>query len=224
MHHKLRSILDVPVIEQRSDAWFEARLKHITSSEAAGVLGQNHNSSPEDVLFKKFGVGPKFTGNMATAYGIQHEETAISLYCAAMGKIQHEVGLICYDQIHGPSEYSMIAGSPDGIAQYRDDPEREPLMLEFKVPFRRKIVPGVIPEHYISQVQLNLLICDLEWGEFVEWKPDPFFMNIVRVERDAHWLSVNLPILQDFYREIVKYRNVGIENHPKYADYVAKTN
>lgn len=175
MNAKLSRILSVPVVEQRSEEWFARRLKHITSSEAAAVLGQNHFESPTDVLFKKFGVCPKFQGNYATAYGVQHEERAIALYCAAMGKIQHEVGLISFEEIHGPSpEYSMIAGSPDGIAEYRHDREREPLMLEFKVPLRRKIKPMEIPEHYVSQVQLNLWICDLEWGEFVEWKPHPF--------------------------------------------------
>ena len=222
MNPKLQALLDVPVIEQRSPEWFDARLKSITSSEAAAVLGQSHYENATSVLFKKFGVCPKFKGNMATAYGVQHEERAIALYCASMRKKQHEVGLIRYDQIHGPSEYHMVAGSPDGIASYLDDATREPLMLEFKVPYRRKIIPNIIPEHYISQVQLNLFICDLEYGEFVEVKPSPLYMNIVRVKRDKHWLSVNLPIIQDFHKEIIKYHHVGIENHPEYADYLKK--
>ena len=222
MNTKLSRILNVPVIEQRSPEWFEARLQSITSSEAASVLGQSHYENATSVLMKKFGIAPKFKGNMATAYGIQHEERAIALYCAAMRKKQHEVGLIRYDQVHGPSEFHMIAGSPDGIASYIDDESKEPLMLEFKVPYRRKIVENLIPGHYVSQVQLNLFICDLEFGEFVEWKPDPFFMNIVRVQKDRHWLSTNVPIIQEFHKEIVKYQKVGIENHPEYADYLTK--
>ena len=222
MNSKLQALLEIPVIEQHSPEWFDARLKSITSSEAAAVLGQSHYENATSVLFKKFGVCPKFKGNMATAYGVQHEERAIALYCASMRKKQYEVGLIRYDQIHGPSEYHMVAGSPDGIASYLDDVTREPLMLEFKVPYRRKIIPNTIPEHYISQVQLNLFICNLEYGEFVEVKPDPLYMNIVRVKKDKHWLSVNLPIIQDFHKEIVKYQNVGIENHPEYADYLKK--
>ena len=223
MNLKLQKLLEVPVIEQRSPEWFEARLQSITSSEAASVLGQSHYENATSVLFKKFGVCPKFKGNMATAYGIQHEEKAIALYCASMRKKQHEVGLIRYDQLHGASEFHMIAGSPDGIASYIDDESREPLMLEFKVPYRRKIIPSVVPEHYVSQVQLNMFICDLEYAEFVEWKPEPFYMNIVRVQKDRHWLSQNLPVIQEFHKEIVKYQNVGIENHPEYAKYLQKS-
>ena len=199
MHPALRKLLSIPVIEQRTEPWFEARLNHITSSEAASVLGQCPYEKPDSVLFKKFGISPPFRANMATAYGIQHEETAISYYCASTGKVQHEVGLIRYNDIHPPqSEFSMIAGSPDGIAEYRWDDEKEPLMLEFKVPYTRKIVEQKIPLHYVAQVQLNLLICDLQWADFVEWKPDPFHMNIVRIEKDPHWLSTNIPVLQDF--------------------------
>lgn len=223
MHPKLQKLLDVPVLVQRSDEWFAARMQHVTSSEAATVLGQCKYEKPEAVLFKKFGIGPPFRGNIATAFGIQHEETAIDYYCAATGKIQHEVGLIRYNDIHPPStEFSGIAGSPDGIAAFRWEPDKEPLMLEFKVPYRRRIIDNKIPEHYVAQVQLNLLICDLMWGDFVEWKPDPFHFNIVRVKRDTHWLATNVPKLQLFCKEVEKYQQVGIENHPKYPEYMMK--
>jgi len=64
------------------------------------------------------------------------------------------VGLIRYEDIHGVSgsEFRGIAGSADGVASYRYEPEREPLMLEFKCPLSRKIIPDTVPQHYYAQV------------------------------------------------------------------------
>ena len=41
-------------------------------------------------------------------------------------------------------------------------------------------------------------------------------MNIVRTYRDQKWLDVNLPILEQFWKEVEHYREVGIETHPKF--------
>jgi hypothetical protein len=45
-------------------------------------------------------------------------------------------------------------------------------------------------------------------------------MNVVRVAKDRDWLARCVPVLQRFYAEIDTYRRVGIDNHPRYADYV----
>lgn len=134
---KLARILAVPVLEQRSPAWFEKRLTRITSSEASAVLGENPYECADDVFFRKRGLGKPFTGNVATQYGQLNEPVAIAAYCAALGRTSIDVGLIDYEAVHGPCpELCFMAGSPDGITMLSSlgtkDPE--PIMLEVPLP------------------------------------------------------------------------------------------
>ena len=217
---KLARIKAVPVLEQRSPAWFAKRLTRITSSEASAVLGENPYESAEDVFFRKRGLGKPFTGNVATRYGQENEPVAIAAYCAALGRSCVEVGLIDYEAIHGacPS-MSFMAGSPDGITLLgAHDPE--PVMLEVKCPYRRKIVPGTIPRHYVAQVQLNMLICGLSHADFVEFRPSPTFeLSIVRVYPDRAWLDAAIPVLRAFSEMMARYAGDKIVEHPSYQKY-----
>ena len=262
---RLVRVLSVPVVVQRTHEWYAKRRTRVTASEAASVLGENPYETATDVLFKKFGLGKPFTGNIATRYGQQHEPSAIAAYCAATGRASFEVGLIDYEAVHGACpELAFIAGSPDGVAVllgdsrdaigpsddssaarravsligphgYETPPPLDeaslaralgtrdvaPVMLEVKCPFRRKIVHGVVPRHYYAQVQLNMLICGLECADFVEYRPNPFELNIVRVYPDRAWLAQSMPVLQQFYAECLHYAHVGIETHANYAKYAA---
>jgi putative phage-type endonuclease len=94
----------------------------------------------------------------------------------------------------------------------------DPILLEVKCPYRRKIVPGTIPRHYYAQVQLNMLICGLGCADFVEYRPRPFELSVVRVYRDEPWLARALPVLRAFHEECTRYAG-RIETHPAYARY-----
>ena len=121
----VRAILEVPVIQQRSAEWYERRKARITASEVAAILGQNPYEGARDVMLRKRGLGKPFTGNIATRYGQAHEAAAIAAYCAALGRVSFEVGLIDYEAIHGQGELSFLAGSPDGITVLRPKPRAE---------------------------------------------------------------------------------------------------
>lgn len=130
---KLARILAVPVLEQRSPAWFAKRLTRITSSEASAVLGENPYETADDVFFRKRGLGKPFTGNVATRYGQENEPVAIEAYCAALGRTSIDVGLIDHEAIHGANpEMCFMAGSPDGVTMLAalGDQDPEPIMLE----------------------------------------------------------------------------------------------
>ena len=113
------AILAVPVVQQRSAEWYEKRKARITASEVAAILGENPYEGARDVALRKRGLGKPFTGNAATRYGQAHEAAAIAAYCAALGRVSFEVGLIDYEAIHGKGELSFLAGSPDGITVLR---------------------------------------------------------------------------------------------------------
>lgn len=211
--NKLQSI---PMHEQRSDAWFKQRKNKLTSSDAGTVLGLNPYQKPKEVLFKKCGYDPKpFVGNIATRHGQKYEDEAIEKYTKLTGQKNYDFGLLAHEDVHNSTDYPWLAGSPDGISMSLTDPDAKPILLEVKCPYKRKIVPGKIPEYYYPQVQLNMFICGLEVSDFIEYFP-PTTMSIVRTYINHNWLKINLPILAGFWEGIVHYRMVGIEIHPDF--------
>lgn len=229
-HPQIELLQKIPQTEQKSKAWLEQRKKYLTSSDAGTALGLNHYQKPVELLFSKCGAGKPFTGNVATRYGEKYEDEAVEMYCNAFGMKQNEFGLIPFtavsrdtDELFIPGS-EVLAGSPDGIAVSCENPYScDPVLLEVKCPFRRKIVNGVCPDQYYPQVQLNMYICNLKKGDFIEYKPaksiENIELNVVHFERNDEWLKENVPKLKEFWDLVLHYRNVGIENHPEYNKY-----
>ena len=214
---KINELLKIPQHEQRSAEWFKQREDKLTSSDAATALGINPYQRPNDVLFKKCGHDLKpFVGNIATRHGQKYEDEAIDKYCEKTNSKNFNFGLISYEDVYHNNDYYWLAGSPDGIAIDKDDENAKPILLEVKCPFKRKIVMGEIPKYYVPQVQLNMFICDLELADFIEYCPINNILNIVRIERDEFWLSENIPILEQFWKEVEYYRRNDITKHPEF--------
>lgn len=227
MSEHLRALHAIPQHPQRSPEWFAQRMGRITTSDSGTILGTNPYQKAVEVLLRKCGAGPAFTGNVATLHGQKYEAEAIDMYCRAMGKIHHEFGLIDYDSVprdeHSlrtyPNGIPWLAGSPDGVAE--DALGIEGLvLLEIKCPYRRKIKLGECPEHYYSQVQLNMAILNIDRADYIEYKPgNPMTLNIVRIQRDNVWFDKHYGTLRDFWNSIVYWRQRDIRDHPQYLDY-----
>ena len=176
----LRILQAIPQHPQRSPEWFAQRMGRLTSSDAGTILGINPYQKPVEVLFRKCGAGPAFTGNIATAHGQKYEAEAIDMYCRAMGKRNYDFGLIDYNSVARPNDtHSLgrypqgipwLAGSTDGVAEDLGGHENL-ILLEIKCPLRRKIVMGKCPEYYYPQVQLNMAILNIDKADFVEYIP-----------------------------------------------------
>ena len=220
VHPKITKLLNIPQHEQRSPQWFEQRKDKLTSSDAGTVLGKNPYTKSHELLFQKCGIERPFISNVATLHGQRYEDTAIEIYCRITGRINHDFGLLCYTDVNKDSNdynnnYDFIAGSPDGISESIDNPDVEPILIEVKCPYKRPIKDGLIPECYVSQVQLNLFICDLSIADFIEYSPMENKINIVRIYKDYTWLNNNIPILCNFWNDVIKHRQIGLDNHPE---------
>tara|TARA_E500000178_G_scaffold279695_1_gene279566 strand:+ start:10889 stop:11650 length:762 start_codon:yes stop_codon:yes gene_type:complete len=222
IHSKINKLLIIPQYEQRSKEWFAQRYTKLTSSDAATVLKINPYAKEHELLFKKCGYDPKpFISNIATLHGQKYEDTAIELYCRITGRKNFNFGCICYTDVHKDysnynKNFDFLAGSPDGIAQSLINNDEEPILLEVKCPYRREIKDGYIPTYYYPQVQLNLFICDLNIADFIEFCPKTNKLNIVRILKDNIWLNENIPILINFWKNVLYYRDIGIDKHPEY--------
>lgn len=229
---KLTFLKSIPQYEQRSPEWFLQREGKLTSSDAATALGINPYQKPVELLFKKCGAGKPFEGNVATLYGQKYEDEAIEQYCKAMGKVNHDFGLIGYDEV--PRDHVMeypdgiywMAGSTDGIAEDIRNLE-DLIVLEVKCPYRRKIIYGKCPDYYYPQVQLNMAILNINKADFIEYKPpsnnNHMELNIVRIHRDPDWFRTNVPIMEAFWKDVEYWRTQDITTHPEYSKYHKKT-
>lgn len=214
---KIKKLLEIPQFEQRSVEWFEQRKDKLTSSDAGSVLGLNPYEDYNGVLFKKCGHGKEFKGNEATQWGQDYEDEAIEHYCRVFNKKNFNFGLINYIDVHTDNRYNWLAGSPDGIVEDNDYPnEYEPILLEVKCPYRRKIIFDKCPGYYYPQVQLNLFITKLKIADFIEYDPRTMQLNVVRIFKDPNWLNINLPKLERFWNDVLYYRKNGINTHPSF--------
>jgi putative phage-type endonuclease len=211
MNPQVKALLEIPQYPQRSPEWFEQRNNAITASDIPTVLGENKYKSAWSLLMDKCNANPKpFVGNEATRWGTHYEDTAIEKYSQLRDKEVLSFGLLIHP------EYPWLGGSPDGIT-------KDGILLEVKCPLRRKIVHGECPEHYRSQVLLNLEICNLELAHFIEFVPgksdDDYEINIVEIPRDREWFANKLETMRSFWESVLKHRQEGIETHPKWESY-----
>ena len=233
MEH-LEYIKKIPQYAQKSPEWINQRKGKLTSSDVATALGINPYKKAVQLLLEKCGTGKSFTGNEATRHGEKYEDEAINKYCYLMGKKNHTVGMISWADLdklrtsersrkYANPKYHFLGGSADGIAEDTMQAERL-AMLEAKCPMRRKIKHGQIPEYYYPQVQLNMFILDLEIADFIEYIPNTgnksVELNIVRIHRDEEWFDRNFPVLEEFWKQVLIWRQRDIRMHPEYNKYV----
>jgi len=205
---RVKTLMDIPQYEQRSPEWFAQRNNALTASDLPTVLSENKYKRPWNLLVEKCDPkGKTFVGNAATRWGNHYEDIAIEKYSMIKNKKVLSFGLLIHPH------YSWLGGSPDGITT-------DGILLEVKCPLTRPIIQGEVPEHYLSQVLLNLEICDLEMAHFIEFKPgnsdNDYIINIVEVPRDREWFANKLPIMKEFWDSVLEYRIKGIDSHPNY--------
>ena len=208
IHPRVQELLKIPQFEQRSPEWFNQRENAITASDLPTVLGENAYKTQWSLMVDKCNANPKpFIGNAATQWGNHYEDIAVERYSERYSKNVLSFGLLLH------RDHSWLGGSPDGITT-------DGILLEVKCPIKRKIVMGEVPHHYLSQVLLNLEICDLELAHFIEFVPgnsdNDFVMNVVEVKRDREWFAKSLPTIKTFWDSVLFYRVSGIQKHPKY--------
>jgi putative phage-type endonuclease len=145
----------LPQNEQKSEGWYAMRLTMISASDWGTILGENHYSTPNQVLLKKCGED-SFMTNAAMQWGNKYEDVAISVY-----EYRNSVKIIDFGCIRHPS-ISFLGASPDGITT-------DGVMLEIKCPTSRQIT-GIPPRYYWCQVQGQLEVCELDRCDFLECK------------------------------------------------------
>tara|TARA_B100000795_G_C22802987_1_gene442971 strand:- start:1933 stop:2982 length:1050 start_codon:yes stop_codon:yes gene_type:complete len=153
----LEYLMKIPVIEQRTKEWFEARDTRLTASNLCDAI---KNGVVSDKIAKKKAKilidNTNYNNVPALKWGTMFEPMASRCYSQINNDIIiYDFGLICDKNILN------FGASPDGINELGT-------MIEIKCPISRKIIDGVIPEKYKMQIQGQLAVCNLTDCDYVE--------------------------------------------------------
>ena len=177
-------------------------------------MKKNKYKTPLDLLNEKIGITKKeFIDNEAIRHGVKYEAEAIDMYCKLLNRSSYDIGLVPFnafrneDTLSPSMDCSFLAGSVDSVTIGKDPDSIN--ILEVKCPLFRRIKYGEIPDYYYPQVQMNIHILNVKYGDYVEYVPSNIqgnaypLMNIVRVYRDEKWLQSVYPILKEFWENVV---------------------
>jgi putative phage-type endonuclease len=153
---QLEYLKSLPIIEQRTEIWYQTRQTLITASDFAQALDEAKFGTKKQLLIKKAGYDEEtFDPNLPPLkWGTMFEQVACDLYKMRNVMNVYEFGLIKHPEI------SHFGASPDGITSMG-------VMLEIKCPYKRK-VDGTIPTQYFYQIQGQLEVCGLHECDYLE--------------------------------------------------------
>ena len=141
-------------LAQRSKAWVKARKHTIGASEIAVLTGASPWNTPASLIRKKLHARAGLSDNVACAWGKLFEP-----FARAFIEWKHNTQVfgntISLNLAEGHPLYGKLTCSPDGYFQALDG---SIILLEFKCPFKRKIVVNKIPALYRDQVQTGLAL------------------------------------------------------------------
>ena len=191
--------LEILDVEQRSDAWYQARLGIPTASQYSAILANGRGGAPSKtrLTYLRKLAGERITGQPAENYTNAHmergktmEDEARGLYAFATGT---EPRLVGFGRNHG------TGASPDALIG--DDG-----MLEIKTSAPHLLIgiieDGHVPTEHIPQLQGNLWVFERQWIDLlIYYRGMPSFQ--VRVERDDRYIDGKLaPAVRAFVGEL----------------------
>jgi putative phage-type endonuclease len=192
----------IEMIEQRSDAWFEARIGKVTASRVADVLAKTKTgySATRDNYMAQL-VCERLTGqkgesftNAAMQWGTETEPLARISYEVSRNVLVDEVGFVPHPTIE------MAGASPDGLVG--DDG-----LLEIKCPNTathiETLLSQTVPGKYNTQMQFQMACTGRSWCDFVSFDnrlPAELQLFVKRVPRDNMYIRL-------MEEEIIKFLN-----------------
>ena len=187
---------------QRSPEWFAARYGKVTGSAVADVLAKvKAGESTGRVNYRAQLVVERITGspaggdftNAAMQRGTELEPFARGAYEIATGSLALESGFWHDDH---------MGASPDGLID--DDG-----LLEIKCPSLAThfgyLKAGAVPSKYVPQIQMQMLVTNRAWCDFVSFcpeYPEHLRLMIVRCKRDEEYISSMVIEINKFLGEV----------------------
>lgn len=174
-------------VQQRTDAWFAARVGKATASRVADIVAKISGGKPSAsrANYRAQLVCERLTGkqeegysNAAMQWGTEHEDDARRAYSFQTSNDVTEVGFVDHPRV------PLSGASPDGLVG-------EDGLLEIKAPQTAThidtLLSGKIADKYIVQMQWQLACTGRKWCDFVSYDPRmpaELRLFVRRVDRD----------------------------------------
>lgn len=194
----------MPDMEQRTDAWFQARLGKVTASRIGDVMAKTKagygagraNYAAQLVAERLTGTAPDNFTNAAMQWGIDTEAQARAMYEFQTGYGVSETGF------HDHPVIELSGASPDGLVNDKG-------LVEIKCPNTATHISTLtgakIDRKYLLQMQWQMACTEREWCDFVSFDPrlpPEMQIHIERIELDRDWLSEIESEVQTFLSEV----------------------
>lgn len=196
--------MDATIVEQRSDAWYRARLGKATASKMADICARTRNGwGASRANYKAQLVCERLTGeptegftNAAMQWGTDTEPRARAAYAFLRDNPVEEVGFIDHPRI------AMSGASPDGLVAGEG-------MVELKCPNTAThldfLLSETIPDKYLKQMLWQMACAERQWCDFASFDPrlpEEMQLWVKRVERDDAQISEMEEIVSEFLAEV----------------------
>lgn len=194
----------IEMIEQRTPAWFQARIGKVTASKVADVIAKTKSgySATRDNYMAQL-VCERLTGekaegfsNAAIQHGIDTEPLARAAYEALHDVLVDEVGFVPHPSIE------MAGASPDGLVG-------EDGLIEIKCPQTNTHIETLlsqsVPGKYNTQMQFQMACTGRKWCDFVSFDnrlPADLQLFVKRVPRDDVFIKQMEEEIVKFLKEL----------------------
>jgi putative phage-type endonuclease len=186
---------DTTTLEQRTDAWLQARVGKVTASQMKHVLAKTQKGLPtaarttylwQQVIERLTGQPAPVARTMAMQWGTDQEPAALQAYNEAHLVNVEAVGFVQHPTL-------AVGCSPDGLVT--EDMAATGL-VEIKCPFNSAVhletwLNGM-PEEHMAQVQGQMWLTGREWCDFVSFDPRmpaDLQLYVQRVQRNPEFIA-----------------------------------
>lgn len=180
-------------LTQGTTEWLDWRKQGIGASEMAAIIGVCPYSTPYKVWLEKTGRAQGFVGNFATQRGTELESKARARYeLLSMEDMPPALA------VH--PKYEIVRVSLDG---FRADGKK---ILEIKCLGKDShalVVSGVVPTHYIPQVQYQLLATGADSCDFFSFGADESH-GLIEVLPDLEYQAMLIASATAFWESHIK--------------------
>jgi putative phage-type endonuclease len=172
--------------EQHSERWHLERNKRLTASNVAAALGLCPHKTAEKLYRELIGEAARFTGNVATQWGTDHESDALADFEAVTGRLVIPGGFWTHPSI------TWLGASPDGLLGDHE-------LVQTKAPYSQRI-PDEPPEHYRVQCIAELEVTGRDVNHLHYWTPR--MSHTFRIERNRELWADWYPQLESFWQRV----------------------
>jgi len=194
----------IEMMDQGSEAWFEARIGKVTASRVADVLAKTKSgySTSRDNYMAQL-VCERLTkqkaesfSNAAMQHGTDTEPLARAAYESLKDVLVDEVGFVPHPSI------IMAGASPDGLVGDNG-------LLEIKCPNTAThidtLLSQTVPSKYNTQMQFQMACTGRSWCDFVSFDnrlPEELQLFVKRVPRDDVFIKQTEDAIVKFLAEL----------------------